>query len=296
MSKGNSYQEIPDSPGVYQIRCLGNGKIYVGSSVSLCDRWRVHRRDLRRGVHHNTHLQAAWRRYGELKFEFSVLELAKRTELLRAEQRWINFTGCTDSSIGFNVKLEATCAGLGVGRRWVGFYDPQGNPVTICGLMDFCKRQSLDYRSMHRFATGRGKLKSYRGWTHENSVRVRAYIKTHRGFINPSGRRVAAIRNLGAYCRKNGLDATHMIALKKGRIVSYRGWTHVRSKKRLAPLEHKGFIAPGGAATRITNLAAFCRASRLCVVHMHELKSGKRPSHKGWTWSRDADRAFAAFE
>jgi hypothetical protein len=25
---------------------------------------------------------------------------------------------------------------------------------------------------------------------------------------------------------------------------------------------------------------------------MHELKSGKRPSHKGWTWKHDADKAF----
>jgi hypothetical protein len=39
-------------------------------------------------------------------------------------------------------------------------------------------------------------------------------------------------------------------------------------------------------------LSAFCRACDLCVVHMHELKSGKRPSHKGWTWKHDADRAF----
>ncbi len=296
MSKDSACPEIPDSPGVYQIRCLGNGKIYIGSSVSLCDRWRVHRKDLRKGIHCNTHLQHAWRRYGELKFEFTVLELAERTELLQAEQRWITRTGCTDSRIGFNVNLEATCAGLGIGRRWLGFYDPQGNPLTIYGLMDFCKHQSLDYRSMHRLATGRSKLKSYRGWTHENSVREREYIKTHKGFINPNGRPIGAIRNLAAYCRKHGLCATHMIALKNGRIVSYRGWTHVRSKKRLAPLVHKGFVAPGGAATRITNLAAFCRASGLCVVHMHELKGGKRRSHKGWTWNHDADKALAAFE
>src|SRR6184192_3183822 len=57
-------------------------------------------------------------------------------------------------------------------------------------------------------------------------------------------------------------------------------------------LVHKGFVAPGGAVVRITNLSAFCRACNLSVVHMHQLKSGKRPSHKGWTWKHDADRAF----
>ena len=62
----------------------------------------------------------------------------------------------------------------------------------------------------------------------------------------------------------------------------------------LAAVVHKGFIAPGGAVVRITNLSAFCRAAGLCEVHMFELKNGKRPSHKGWTWKHDADQAFDA--
>lgn len=93
-----------------------------------------------------------------------------------------------------------------------------------------------------------------------------------------------------AFCRQHGLDDTHMVAVARGRILSHRGWTHVRGRKRL--VVHKGFIAPGGAVVRITNLSAFCRASGLCAVHMHELKSGKRPSHKGWTWKQDADKVF----
>jgi len=51
-------------------------------------------------------------------------------------------------------------------------------------------------------------------------------------------------------------------------------------------------MAPGGAVVRIINLSAFCRACELCQVHMFELKSGKRPIHKGWTWKHDADKAF----
>jgi hypothetical protein len=82
-----------------------------------------------------------------------------------------------------------------------------------------------------------------------------------------------------------------MTALAKGRIVSYRGWTHDLSKKRQRPKVYTGFIAPNGVATRITNLAAFCRANDLGLVHMHEVKSGRRPRHKGWTWKHDADRA-----
>jgi hypothetical protein len=227
-----------------------------------------------------------------MSFELLVLEYVDTARLLESEQRWIDQTGCTDRRTGFNVRLEATSAGTGIARTWSGFHDPSGNPVAIVGLSDFCQRHGLDYRSMHRLAMGRSKLKSYRGWTHTNSVRRRDYVKTHYGFVDPDGKGVGPIRNLAAFCRERGLDNTHMAAVASGRIVSHQGWTHVRGKKRLPPLVHTGFIAPGGAVVRITNLSAFCRACDLCVCHMHELKSGKRPSHKGWIWKHNADRAF----
>ncbi len=292
MRARRQHREIPDTSGVYQIRCKRNGKIYIGSAVNLRARWDTHRRALRKGSHHNPYLQHAWKLYGEISVELMVLEYVDAARLLEAEQRWINQTGCTDRGIGFNVRLEATSSGAGIARTRLGFHDPEGNPVTIVGLSDFCEHHGLDYRSIHRLAMGRSKLKSYRGWTHSNSIRERDYIKTHDGFVDPDGLRVAPIRNLAAFCREHGLDGTHMGALASGRLVSHQGWTHIRGRKRLPPLVHKGFLAPGGAAVRITNLSAFCRACGLCKVHMHELKSGKRPSHKGWTWKHDADRAF----
>jgi GIY-YIG catalytic domain-containing protein len=285
-------EDALNASGVYQIRCKRNGKIYVGSAVNVQARWDTHRRELRRGSHPNPYMQHAWKLYGEVSFELLVLEYVDAARLLETEQRWIDQTGCTDRGIGFNVRLEATSAGNGIARTWPGFHDPSGNPVAIVGLTDFCKRHGLDYRSMHRLAMGRSKLKSYRGWTHTNSVRRRDYVKTHDGFVDRDGKRIGPIRNLAAFCREQGLDATHMTAVATGRIVSHQGWTHIRGRKRLPPLVHKGFIAPGGAVVRITNLSAFCRACDLCVCHMHELKSGKRPSHKGWTWKHDADRAF----
>jgi hypothetical protein len=286
------FQETPTSSGIYQIRCRENGKIYIGSAVNLQWRWHSHRRDLNNGVHVNPHLQSAWNLYGEASFEFSVLECVDERRLLMTEQLWINKTGCTDRRIGFNVMREATSAGQGIGRSWDGFRDPSGNPVTIVNLADFCRRNRLSMTAMCQLFKGQSKLKSHKGWTHVNSVRQREFIKTHEGFIDPDGRAVGPIRNLAAFCRDRGLDNTHMTAVASGRIVSHRGWTHVRGRKSLAAVVHRGFIAPGGAVVRITNLSAFCRACGLCKVHMFELKSGKRPSHKGWTWKHDADQAF----
>jgi group I intron endonuclease len=271
---------------------LKNGRIYIGSAVNLRARWDLHRRSLVTGQHFNPYLQGAWNRYGADSFEFLVLQYVDEIELLSVEQRWIEQTRCTERAVGFNINLHTTRSGSGVGLRWEGFRDPDGNPVTITNLHEFCRRNRLDFSSMHRLYKGQSKLKSYKGWTHENSVRQREFIKTHDGFIDPNGRAVGPIRNLAAFCREHSLGNSHMTAVATGRIVSYRGWTHVRGRKRLPAVMHKGFIAPGGAVVRITNLLAFCRVSGLCVVHMHELKSGKRPSHKGWTWKHDADKAF----
>jgi group I intron endonuclease len=285
-------QEIPTSSGIYQIRCKANSKIYVGSAVNLQARWGLHRRLLIMRQHHNPHLQAAWTRYGAASFEFSVLQHVDESQLLQTEQIWIERTRCVDREIGFNIRPYATSAGDGVGLTWEGFSDPDGNSVTITNLHDFCRRNGLDFPSMHRLWKGQSKLKSYKGWTHAHSVRQREFIKTHDGFVDPNGQPVGPIRNLAAFCRDHGLDDTHMTAVASGRIVSHRGWTHLRGRKKSPPLVHRGYIAPGGVHVRITNLAAFCRACGLCVVHMHEVKSGKRPSHKGWTWKHDADQAF----
>jgi group I intron endonuclease len=124
-------RHIPTSSGVYQIRCNQNGKIYIGSAVNLQWRWRSHRRDLGNGVHVNPHLQSAWNLHGETSFEFSVLQYVEEHRLLASEQLWIDKTGCTDRRIGFNVKLEATSAGQGIGRTWTAFVTQAAIPSPL---------------------------------------------------------------------------------------------------------------------------------------------------------------------
>ena len=42
---------LPHTSGVYQIRCIPTGKIYLGSAVNLRKRWEQHYRSLRKGEH-----------------------------------------------------------------------------------------------------------------------------------------------------------------------------------------------------------------------------------------------------
>jgi group I intron endonuclease len=278
----------PRSSGIYQLRCLPTGKVYVGSATNFQARLSFHRRRLNQGKHFNPHLQAAWDLFGKENFEFSILELVRPADLLSREQFWIEATGCTKRSTGFNILEVAGSPGAAYVQVWEGFVDPNGAEVTITNLHAFCAQHNLDHPSMNRLAQGKSKLKSYKGWTHRNSIRKRPYIKTYDGFIDPIGKPVGPITNLAAFCRKHGLENAHMVAVAHGRICSHRGWTYDTGRARKVKL-HVGFVSPDGKLVEIVNLSAFCREHGLSVVRMHNLKSGIRRSHKGWTWRAPDD-------
>ncbi len=282
-------KHLPHTSGVYQIKCTSNRKFYIGSAVDVLDRCEHHRSSLRRGDHRNSHLQAAWNKYGEDNFEFTVLESVDPNDLLNAEQNWIDQTQSANKEFGFNIYSIAGSPGDANAQVWEGFIDPDGNEVTIRNLYDFCRQNNLDFPSMHRLSKGESKLKSYKGWSHKNSVRQRDYVKTYNGFIDPDGNHINPITNLAAFCRENNLDNTHMVAVANGRLYSHRGWTYQNDRENLGTKTYTGFINPDGNRVIITNLEAFCRENKLQVVHMRQLISGIRKSHKGWIWNLEND-------
>jgi group I intron endonuclease len=75
---------------IYKIINLVNDKFYVGSTTNKKVRFREHRKQLRGNRHHCKHLQAAWNKYGEEKFDFRVVEeVPVEQELWVAEDRWL---------------------------------------------------------------------------------------------------------------------------------------------------------------------------------------------------------------
>ncbi len=77
--------------GVYQIRNVLDGELYVGSAVETDRRWDFHLYQLRKGIHTSQRLQEAWNRDGEESFIFEILlpcapeELAQEEERIQAE-------------------------------------------------------------------------------------------------------------------------------------------------------------------------------------------------------------------
>ena len=101
--------------GIYQIRNLVNGKIYIGSAVLLIRREKDHFRQLKKDQHPNRKLQRAWNKHGEQNFLFEIVEeVQERENLIETEQFYLealrpeyNICKTAGSTLGLKFTEEA---------------------------------------------------------------------------------------------------------------------------------------------------------------------------------------------
>jgi group I intron endonuclease len=90
--------------GIYLIKNIVNNKIYIGSAVDISNRWRRHKRELRKGKHHNILLLRAWCKYGEQSFTFEILEEVSNSDhLLAYEQVYLDYYKSYEEDKGYNI-------------------------------------------------------------------------------------------------------------------------------------------------------------------------------------------------
>lgn len=99
----------PKSCGVYAIVHKPSGKRYVGSSVNIVQRIRVHKATLRSNSHANRYLQSAWKAHGEDQFEFKTLLICSPADKIFYEQKVMDAYNVTDKNYGYNLSLKAYC-------------------------------------------------------------------------------------------------------------------------------------------------------------------------------------------
>lgn len=73
--------------GIYKITNKLNGKVYIGKSKDIMQRWAAHEHALNKGTHHSTKLQEDFNHNGGIEiFDFSVLEVCAPSELNEKER------------------------------------------------------------------------------------------------------------------------------------------------------------------------------------------------------------------
>lgn len=88
ISKYKKY--LKGKPGVYIIKNIYNGKIYIGSTGDLFYRLKSHRNSIIKNNHSNKHLLSAINKYGIDCFEFNVLMFTTSDNLMKYEQYFID--------------------------------------------------------------------------------------------------------------------------------------------------------------------------------------------------------------
>ena len=88
-------KRYPAVSGVYAIyRCDGDLPVvaYIGSTTrSITERLHTHIRELEKGEHGNSHLQAAWNKYGSGVFRFELLQIVEDIDdIFNVEQTWLD--------------------------------------------------------------------------------------------------------------------------------------------------------------------------------------------------------------
>lgn len=97
-------QLLPHASGIYKITNLLNGKIYIGQSKDIYNRYHQHHKyEYKNENRSNFHLYQAIKKYGLNNFSIEVIELCPQDELNEKEIYWIKYYNSFEQ--GYNMTL-----------------------------------------------------------------------------------------------------------------------------------------------------------------------------------------------
>lgn len=88
--------------GIYIIKNMVNGKVYIGQSVDIQKRFLEHKWELKNNKHRNSYMQRSWEKYGEDNFLFEIIERYPSHLLNEKETYWIKNYKSNNSVYGYN--------------------------------------------------------------------------------------------------------------------------------------------------------------------------------------------------
>lgn len=213
---------VPNAPGIYLIRNNDNGKVYIGSSITMRKRVRFHRWQLNRGEHSNSYLQASWYKYGESSFSYHVLvsvPVSGLSTLLFLEDKYIRQFQSTNKIMGYNID-PPPIEGRTISeehRRKISEKN-KGREIT------------LEWRQKIR-NTLKGRPRSEETRERISGSKKGVVTRCETWCVtNPMGISTTIV-NLTKFCKESGLDPSAMSKVSTGKYNHYKGWKCIKIEK-----------------------------------------------------------------
>lgn len=231
--------------GIYKIKNVVTGQLYIGSSTDLHRRSNDHFSALRKNKGRHPRLQESWNQYGETAFVFEVMEIVHNPENLRErEQFWIDtlnpeLNTSINSRGGARARWEffrQDRIKTGKVSNWYHRYEliaPDGRQMCTDNLSRFCEEYGLTLANMQ--AVARGKIRFSNGWRVRNldnpielksPIHLKKKSKKYRGYLltDPNGVQVCT-DNLTAFCDEFELTRENLLKVARGQRKVSQGWT-----------------------------------------------------------------------
>lgn len=232
---------IPQNPFgvVYCIHNTASNRVYIGITTQRpSKRWIFHRWSLRHGHHYNPHLQRAWNKYGEVVFEFAVLEeCPTQIALDEAEIFHIEYL----RSIGATLYNQKSGGGFGgipnAEMRRKMSEASKGKPKST----ETRQRMSEGSKGVSRQRTPESEARVQEARRQASQrpeykeLRRRAAVERNGNIYHltdPQGQTYTT-RYLQTFCDEHGISANSARAAANGRLKKAQGWiiTVERSKR-----------------------------------------------------------------
>lgn len=268
--------------GIYQIRNLLNGRVYIGSSKEFKSRYRHHLTSLKRGTHHSKFLQNDFDKCGSEAFVFEVLEvvIGSLEEIRSIEQQYID------------AKLN----------QWNECYNSRKNVVLSNGVWSYTPEKTRALKSKlnkERYEDPEYRAKivaitkalwqdpEYREKTTKakksSSAREKMSKSMQTKWDNPEWKD----KQLAIIANSNRKEMARLAIVELWKSQDYREKMKDAQASRKKTYE---FISPDGEEVTITNMPEFCRNNGLKAGEMYAVASrtNRAKSHKGWTSKTDS--------
>lgn len=293
------YNGHSNQGGIYQIVNKLDGKIYIGSAKKFSVRYYQHINSLKKGTHHNNHLQSAFNKDGSDVFEFHVLEVVEgeQADRLLVEQTYIDKHQDTWETC-YNFKQQAVATSRSCFSKDPDTTRAKRSEASIEMWKDTAYRklqseiQSIKTQEQWENAEHRkSKIEGMRSFhLSEESIKHKQKISSRMSSRTVSEETKVKISKAVSRANKElWKNEEYRKKVIEGR---KRSWSQDAKRKkktseRMRESTQKTYliVSPDGTLVNITNMQKFCSDynGKLIPHEMSKVARGIKKMYKGWT-------------